>query len=565
MRTIKHILITGCIALAVSSCDYLDQQPYEYWQPEETFIDYNKTIQMLNSVYVSMPNGYQSNYTAFLDASTDDGAYVDPANAMYNLGQGYATEISPIENRWADLYIGIRRTLYFEQYIPLLQNNAGWTDAQVESYKELAIAESKSVRALYYFELIKRYGGVPLVKKTYTLDDKEIITLPRNNFSDCVDYIVSLCNEASEVFTRYNYITNQYRGFGFLSASTCPLAIKAKTLAYAASPLFNNVQNPILGYTDGNVQERWKLAAKALKTVIDLAPSKLYLYPNFEKLFIIQPNQNTEYIVYTGNPKNYMLELYNYPPSLLGSGGTCPSHNLVCAFEKKDGSANDMQSDTRFENMDPRFDVTIVRDGSILGARGAIDISDPNSQDAIGKVNLRSTVTGYYLRKFLDTNINLSAQTITSTYHYFPVIRLADIYLLYAEAMNEAYGPNDAADLGWTALEALNKVRTRAGITVPYTTTSQTEMTKKIRNERRVELAFEDQRYFDLRRWKTAEKDLNQPLMGFRIERQDNGVVSTHEFVVDGQRKFNTKMYYSPIPYSEMQLNTNLVQNPGWR
>lgn len=516
MRTIKHILITGCIALAVSSCDYLDQQPYEYWQPEETFIDYNKTIQMLNSVYVSMPNGYQSNYTAFLDASTDDGAYVDPANAMYKLGQGYATEISPIENRWADLYIGIRRTLYFEQYIPLLQNNAGWTDAQVKSYKELAIAESKSVRALYYFELIKRYGGVPLVKKTYTLDDKEIITLPRNNFSDCVDYIVNLCNEASEIFTRYNYITNQYRGFGFLSASTCPLAIKAKTLAYAASPLFNNVQNPILGYTDGNVQERWKLAAKALKTVIDLAPSKLYLYPNFEKLFIIQPNQNTEYI-------------------------------------------------TRFENMDPRFDVTIVRDGSILGARGAIDISDPNSQDAIGKVNLRSTVTGYYLRKFLDTNINLSAQTITSTYHYFPVIRLADIYLLYAEAMNEAYGPNDAADLGWTALEALNKVRTRAGITVPYTTTSQTEMTKKIRNERRVELAFEDQRYFDLRRWKTAEKDLNQPLMGFRIERQDNGVVSTHEFVVDGQRKFNTKMYYSPIPYSEMQLNTNLVQNPGWR
>ena len=87
MRTIKHILITGCIALAVSSCDYLDQQPYEYWQPEETFIDYNKTIQMLNSVYVSMPNGYQSNYTAFLDASTDDGAYVDPANAMYKLGQ----------------------------------------------------------------------------------------------------------------------------------------------------------------------------------------------------------------------------------------------------------------------------------------------------------------------------------------------------------------------------------------------------------------------------------------------------------------------------------------------
>ncbi|WP_294480638.1 RagB/SusD family nutrient uptake outer membrane protein [uncultured Bacteroides sp.] len=565
MRTIKHILITGCIALAVSSCDYLDQQPYEYWQPEETFIDYNKTIQMLNSVYVSMPNGYQSNYTAFLDASTDDGAYVDPANAMYKLGQGYATEISPIENRWADLYIGIRRTLYFEQYIPLLQNNAGWTDAQVESYKELAIAESKSVRALYYFELIKRYGGVPLVKKTYTLDDKEVITLPRNSFSECVDYIVGLCNEATEVFTRYKYITNQYRTYGFLSASMCSMAIKAKTLAYAASPLFNSTQNPILGYTDGNAQERWKLAAKALKEVIDLDPSKLHLYSDFEKLFIIQPNQNPEYIVYTGNPKSYILELYNYPPSLLGSGGTCPSHNLVSAFEKIDGSANDMQSDNQFENMDSRFNATIIYDGCTLGARGEINISDPNSQDAIGKINLRSTVTGYYLRKFLDTNINLSAQSITNTYHYFPVIRLADIYLLYAEAMNEAYGPNDAADLGLTALDALNKVRDRAGITTRYTTTSQAEMEKKIRNERRVELAFEDQHYFDLRRWKVAEKDLNQPLMGFRIERQDGGAASAHEFVVDGQRKFNTKMYYSPIPYSEMQLNTNLVQNPGWR
>lgn len=562
---IKHLLITGCITLAVSSCDYLDQHPFEYWQPEETFIDYNKTIQMLNSVYIAMPNGYNSNYTAFLDASTDDGAYVDPANAMYKLGQGYATEISPIENEWADLYIGIRRTLYFEQYIPLLKNNAGWTDEQVERYKELAVAESKSVRALYYFELIKRYGGVPLVKKTYTLDDREIVTLPRNNFKECVEYIVTLCEEAYAVFTKYDYITNHHRTFGFLSTAACPLAIKAKTLAYAASPLFNNVQDPLLGYTDGNVQERWKTAAKALKAVIDLDPAKLYLYDDFKQLFIIQPNQNPEYIVYTGNLKSYMLEMTNYPPSLLGSGGTCPSHNLACAFEKKDGSTNNMQADDRFENMDPRFDATVVYDGAVMGARGKINISDPNSQDAIGKINLRSTVTGYYLRKFLDTNIDLSASSIGSTYHYFPVIRLADIYLLYAEAMNEAYGPDQGGELGYTALQALNKVRGRAGITTEYSTSSKTEMAKKIRNERRVELAFEDQRYFDLRRWKAAETELNRPVTGFRIERENGTVVSAQEFAVDKQRRFPVRMYYSPIPYSEMQLNTNLVQNPGWR
>lgn len=564
MRTLKYMLMIAGISLAVSSCDYLDEHPYEYWQPEETFIDYAKTIQILNSVYIAMPNGY-NDYSAFLDASTDDGAHVNPSNQMYKLGQGFVTEISPIENKWSILYVGIRRTLYYEQYIPLLQNNAGWTDEQVERWKELTIAESKSVRALYYFELIKRYGGVPLVKKTYTLDDTEIVTLPRNSFKDCVDYIVTLCNEAAETFTKYGYITNQNRAVGFLSTSACPLAIKAKTLVYAASPLFNNVQDPLLGYTDGNVQDRWKEAAKALKKVIDLDPAKLKLYSNFEKLFIIAPNQNTEYIVYTGNFKSYLLERMLYPPSLSGEGGTCPTQNLVSAFEKKDGTPNDMESADRFSNMDPRFDVTIVYDGATLGARGKIDISSPESQDAIGKVNLTSTVTGYYLRKFLDTNINLAAPSISNTYHYFPVIRLADIYLLYAEAMNEAYGPSNAADLGLTALDALNKVRERAGITEEYTTTSQTEMKEKIRHERRVELAFEDQRYFDLRRWKTAETVLSQPVMGFKIEKTGDEVVSAKEFVVDGQRKFHTKMYYSPIPYSEMQLNTNLVQNPGWR
>lgn len=565
MKAIKYIFMICCTVLGASSCDYLDQHPYEYWQPEETFIDYDKTIQMLNSVYISMPNWSKNDYGAFLDASTDDAAYVDPSNSMYKLGQGFVTEISPIENQWASLYSGIRRTLYFEQYIPLLQNNAGWTDAQVNTYKDLAVAESKSVRALYYFELIKRYGGVPLVQKTYTLDDNEITTLPRNNFADCVEYIVNLCNEAIEVFDRNNYKMNLYRGFGYLSSSACPMAIKAKTLTYAASPLFNNVQNPLLGYTDSNVTERWKKAAKALKAVMDLDPAKLKLYSSYEKLFIVQPNQNTEYIVYTGSPKSYSMESALYPPSLLGTGGTCPSNNFVSAFEKKDGTPNTMDAPDRFTNMDPRFDVTVVYDGATLGARGKINISDPNSQDAIGKVSLRSTVTGYYLRKFLDTNINLAAGSISNTYHYFPVIRLADIILLYAEAMNEVYGPNDPADLGMTAIDALQLVRTRAGITTKYTTTSQTEMTAKIRNERRIELSFEDQRYFDLRRWKTAETVLNQPLMGFRIEKEEGNITSAREFVVDGQRKFYSKMLYAPIPYSEMQINGNLVQNPGWR
>ena len=149
---------------------------------------------------------------------------------------------------------------------------------------------------------------------------------------------------------------------------------------------------------------------------------------------------------------------------------------------------------------------------------------------------------------------------------------------MYAEALNELDGSYQIETWDNSGTHSISRnedelkkgvqpVRIRAGIPdfTPEEYGNKELFRKKIKRERQIELMAEGQRYFDLRRWKTAEKDLNQPLMGFRIERQDNGVVSTHEFVVDGQRKFNTKMYYSPIPYSEMQLNTNLVQNPGWR
>ena len=139
--------------------------------------------------------------------------------------------------------------------------------------------------------------------------------------------------------------------------------------------------------------------------------------------------------------------------------------------------------------------------------------------------------------------------------------------MLYAEAMNEAYGPNDAADLGWTALEALNKVRTRAGITVPYTTTSQTEMTKKIRNERRVELAFLDQRYFDLRRWKDAKDEESLPMYGCNVfmTKGERDLFYKPVPVSDVLTCFAEKTYFWPIDRSEFEKNVRLTQNPGWQ
>lgn len=557
----RQIILFCFTIILATSCSFLDEKPLEYWQPEDVFVDGDRAGQVLHAAYGFMPAGFNQ-LGAFLDAATDDAAHVNRSNQIYKLSHGFVTERNPIDESWTGSYIGIRRTLYFEEYIHLLQNWPGENAEQVENRKKIWVGESRALRALFYFELIKRYGGVPLIKKTYSLNDHEIVTIPRNNFEDCVDYIVELCDSAANALN----VTPYGSSFGRMTKGAA-LAIKAKTLAYAASPLFNGAQNPLFGYTDNDVKTRWEKAAKALKEVIDLKNSSgatVYtLYSNFEKLFIIAPDNNKEYIVTTGNPKGYGLESLLYPPSLLGGGNTCPSHNFVKAFEKIKGTPVDFSAVDRYEGLDPRFNATVVYDGAVLGARGKINISDQNSQDAIEKIINRSTVTGYYLRKFLDTNVNLSATTPAATFHMFPVIRLADIYLLYAEAMNQAYGPNNAAALGLTAVEALNKVRNRVSMPA-YQTNSQEEMMQKIINERRVELAFEEQRYFDLRRWKLADTYLNKSLIGLRIEK-DGNKTNASEFVVDEQRHFDTKMYYAPIPYSEMQLNTNLVQNPGWR
>lgn len=557
----KRLIICCFASVLLAACDYLDQKPLEYWQPEDVFVDGDRAGQVLHAAYGFMPAGFNS-MGAFLAVATDDAAHVNWSNNMYKLSHGFVTEMDPVDNYWYSGYIGIRRTLYFEEYIHLLQNWPGETAAQVEARKKIWIGESKALRALFYFELVKRYGGVPLILHTYKLDDPEIAKIPRSSFEACVDYIVELCDDAADSLA----VTPYGNSFGRMTKGAA-LAIKAKTLVYAASPLFNNASDPVLGYTDGNTQSRWEEAAKALKAVIDLkdgSGAPVYsLFNDFEKLFIVAPNNNKEYIVSTGQAKSHTLETYLYPPSLLGSGTNCPSQNLVAAFEKVDGTPVDMASPGRYEGLDLRFYATVLYDGATLGARGTIRISDPDSQDAIEKIINRSTITGYYLRKFLDTSIDLSAPTPGNTFHVFPVIRLADIYLLYAEAMNEAYGPNQANGSGLTAADALNIVRERVGMP-PYATTSPEEMRAKIRNERRVELAFEDQRYFDLRRWKLAESYLNKPLTGLQITK-DGTTDSAVEFVVDNQRKFDPKMYYAPIPYSEMQLNLSLVQNPGWR
>lgn len=568
MKRIKLIifLITLPAAFLVTSCNFLNETPEEYLSAEQLFADERWAEQTLRMAFTHLPSGFNRYGGAFIDASTDDGAYVIDNAAINLISRGLLSLANPGEAFWENGYKGIKLTLYFESNIHYLKLIPAMTEEQIIQRKGEWIGETKVLRALYYFELVKRYGGVPIV--TRLLSEEESRSFARNNFEDCVEHIVELCDEAESILPETSVFGRMNKGSA--------LAIKAKTLAYAASELYDNVSNPLLGYTttnsSGNIATRQKRAAHALAEAINYKANGATAYAllnDYSQVAINVSAANTEVIIANPLVNNNSLEKNLYPPTLLGNGSTFPSQGLVDAYEYK-GTPD---PGNPYLHKDPRFDMTVVYDESVMGARGTIytRTGEGSTQDGLGAVKNVSTITGYYLKKFLSpTSVNFTLATPGNSTRMFPIIRLADLLLLYAEMANHAWGPDsDPDNLGMTALEAINKVRGRTGVgmsAIPGTTT-QIELTDRIKNERRVELAFEDQRYFDLRRWKDAEKVLTKKpenfLYGMEVQMKE-GDLEYKKIVVDELRDFNVKMYFAPIPYSEIKANSNLEQNPGW-
>ncbi len=556
MKKFGYILVLAA-AFATVSCEYLDETPGEYLTPEKIFADERWAEQALRMAYTYLPTGYNRYGGAFIDASTDDGAYAVDNGSINLISRGLLSLANPGESCWSDSYKGIRSALFFEENIHNLLWIPSYTDAQVVQRKAEWVGETKALRALYYFELVKRYGGVPIV--TQTLTEEQARQVVRSGFAECVDHIATLCEQAAAVLP-------ETAAFGRMSKGAA-LAIKGKALAYAASDLYDNVTNPLLGYTSGSILDRQRRAAEALAEVINYTVSgaKAYaLKADFATICTDVTTANKEVILADPQTTNSSVEKNLYPPTLLGNGSTFPSQNFVDAFEYK--TAADPLNP--YLNRDPRFGMTVLYDESALGVRGTIytRVGAGATQDALNAVKEKSTITGYYLRKFLAPSINFAATNSGNTTRLFPLIRLADILLLYAEMANEAYGPDGDPDAaGITARGAVNQVRARTGVAMPAIAAGVTapQLRERIRNERRVELAFEDQRYFDVRRWKTAMTALNEHLRGMQVEKI-SGTMTYTIFTVDNQRRFHPYMYYSPIPYSEIKANPNLVQNPDW-
>ena len=597
-KNVLIILVTSAIFFTACQKNLLDTQIQQNFS-EDLFLNSGpanlKSFGM--GVYDYLPQMNRFGGNAMLAAASDEADYA-LFNNLQRFNNGAWDAFTNPDDVWANYYKGIRHAnLFLEKTTDfrklLVQdtiNNKANYILDVDDFIKLR-AEVRFLRAYFYMELIKRYGGVPLVKNVINENDSYAIT--RSSFKQCVDYIVEQTDSAyidlSNHFINYGIAAGQTIGKGDAGTDNNKLgriekpaatALKLRALLYAASPL-NNPSN------DLTVWQKACEAAQQLFTDPNAAHVN-FLSANYKDLFMSQnttnnltPRKGANSGIILTRPfqlNTNTFERANYPVGMVnaGEGATCPSQNLVDAFEMKttglpiDDAASGYNPNDPYANRDPRLGWIVVLNGTTMGLNTSniarVVESYVGGTDAIG-VKQGATTTGYYLRKMNVENYNLALAG--SKAKVWVLMRFAEVLLNYAEASNEAFGPEakpvlNGAVVVRSAREAVNLVRTRAGMPNLPAGITQAQLRDRIRNERRVELAFEEHRFFDVRRWKIAEKTEIQPLLGMRVTTTSPGVFTYQKITVE-PRFFSTQMYYYPIPFSEISKSNGLItQNQGW-
>jgi len=522
---------------------------------------------IVNDIYSHLPSGWgRLSGASMVACATDEAVHAVPNTEAQLWGEGSWNPSTLRDNTITVCYRGIRRTFLFEEeiypYIPdivVTQTGRRWFMSQVVF-----------LRAYLNFELLKRFGGYPIVNHFLSVEDD--LDIPRSTYDECVEYIVGLCDDAARELP----LAHPNTQFGRATRGAA-LALKARVLLYAASPLFNDPSKPNDALEHGAYSAaKWGRAVEAAAAVINLKNDNgtpVYaLFPEYDAFFNTLERANVinpEIIISRMEAANNALETQNGPSGYTsGQGGACPTWDMVCAYDMIDGTPFDWNNPAHaanpFEGRDPRFEMSILYNGADWMQGRKVETFE-GGLDRLGE---RATPTSFYLRKFLSVTAQWYGTTGTAL-HCFPLIRYAEILLNYAEAMNEANGPDNPGTYGITARQAVELIRVRAGLTgnidlletVPVN--DQSAMREAIRRERRVELAFEEHRHLDVRRWKIAETVLNRPVSGLRIERNGENFIYTPQTVQN--RVFDaSKMYLYPFPQTEIARNGNLVQNANW-
>ena len=555
----SYIYISAAISIAftLSSCNgFLDREEDSFIDKTATFDSYNRTKQYLTYAYTLLPDGLNRfSREAMLASATDDAEFAIESAEIQQLNNGSWNALNNPDDVWNRYYSGISKCCTLLENTDHVNLDISRLDPgkQVEyaySLKDIRMwrAEARFLRAYFHFELLKRYGPIPIVTSTLSINGNYENT-PRPTMKEVVDFIAKECDIAADTLELTPW-RNVNDAFGRATKGAA-LALKSRLLLYAASPLY-------VDFGDTNESNKptdvalWKSAADAAKAVIDL--NQYELASSYADLFK-NDFQNKEYIFVRRYAANSDFEKSNFPVSFGGKGGTNPSQNLVDDYEMLDGTPFDWNDPAKaaqpFENRDARLGATILM--NMAPFKGKKVATYPEGADA--SPNPNATKTGYYLRKFLNEDVNIQTGG-SSSGHVVPLFRLAEIYLNYAEALNECDPTNPDIAL------YLNKVRNRASLP-NVSALSQEQMRTVIQHERRVELAFEEHRSWDVRRWKIASSTLGVPLMGVQIERKPLGGYTYMPVKVE-QRVFQPKMYWYPIPQSEVLKLKQWKQNNGW-
>ncbi len=584
-----RLVLFAVIALAVAGCKkFLDPDLENFRSVENMYKDPQFAQAFVLEAYRTMP-GYYNNS----DLATDDAVANDRNNAFSQIATGSWTAANGNLSVWNPSYAGI---LYVNQFLANSNKVQFAIDKPSNTLLNFRMrGEAFGLRALHMYFLLRNHAGftpdgklmgVPIVTE-FQEPATANFNQPRATFDACVkqiykdldsaEYYLPVeyvdISSASQIPAQFASITQTpaiyNRGMGAifkqLFNGLIAKSIRARTALLAASPAFQDASNTAT----------WEGAANAAAAIIrykggpNSLPANGYtFYDNRNEIDGLSQGNNPSEIIWRENRQNTNSdrETQNFPPSLFGNALYNPTENLVRSFPMANGypignGSSLYNPASPYLNRDPRLrayivynahpDLPTLRTGSQAGTADGI------------LVRATSTRTGYYMRKTLRWDVNLTPGAVTGRNRYTPRIRYTEMYLDYAEAANEAWGPKGTGPNAFSAYDVIKAIRTRAGV---GTTNSHAfleecaldkgKMRDLIRNERRLELCFEGFRFWDLRRWKAG---LNDAAQGMDV----NGTVYTP--ITVETRSFQNYMLYGPVPYSETLKYNQLTQNAGWQ
>ena len=559
----KYIRISALAVIAVltAGCNFLTLDESEYTTKEYQFAYFGNVKAVCTNVYSYLQSGFDAVEGTMRECATDDAMYAWEKGGIKRYYDGTWNSIEPIDDKWGHYYAGIAAANYFLENCPEDFPESQYTNEYNNNKKQLDLFpyEVGFLRAYFHFELLKRYGNIIIVDHSLTMEEAN--AMKQSSYDEVIEWIVAECDRVAEKLP-VTHANTYYAEVGRVTKGAA-LALKSRALLYAASPLNNPAGD----------KARWEAAAAAAKELIDLN-----LYQLVDEEITNNPDA-LGMIMCIRYSDDAAFEAANYPMGYYGgNSGVNPSQNLAEAFDLIDGTQFDYakHQDIMFDQSarDPRFAKTMYCFGATFrDTKIYSHVGGPNGQPTEG-----ATKTSYYLRKFIQEDTDFLSNG-SAFPHSWPLFRYAEIYLNYAEALYNATGNKDfkgaLAGVNYTMspLEAIDAIRACAGVGSIPADEDPAGFLDRIHKERRVELAFEDHRYWDLRRWYKADEAVE--IYGLQLEAdkvvegdEENQVVSYQlksvQKVLLRTNYWNDRMNYYPISRKETFKNRNLVQNQGW-